>query len=255
MKTFKIPLLIGLTLFFGFLILAIIMLDSPGLTRAKKNDLERLRNLKGNVRAIESFARSEGRLPKNLEELENQDNTYTYLPVDIEDPKNKSIYGYEVINYTDYKICANFEADYHESYNNSRDYKERSWYYKPGEQCFERDVTSILLSKPVFVKGLKINGETIHDISPNSNGSYQVVVNHIPNSDIDVQVKGDLPEGITFSIDYNYEDKRLEGKQHQIVRFNWESVKAPPRNYPIEIMAMDSTGEIVTGKLVFRVKD
>lgn len=153
---------VAIIAFFAVVILSFVSLGSPAQIRHEKYDQERITALKSLNSEIRAFAKREKHLPDSLDEL----NAY-YISQWIRDPETGEKYEYRKINGYDYKICAEFGADYRPeervvsrgNYGFSlfdifgvayrgkaevRSYVDEEWYYEPGKWCFEKDASDVL---------------------------------------------------------------------------------------------------------------
>lgn len=127
----------------GGIITSFFVIDSPAVTQAKKQDLQRAEDLSGIDNMINNYYIENEELPADLSATRfNQ----------FSDPKTGESYGYNVTGTQEYELCATFDliADPNDEY---RYYDGKDWYYhKEGYQCFKSSITSDLKPSPVIIR-------------------------------------------------------------------------------------------------------
>jgi hypothetical protein len=114
------------------IIVALIIVGSPGHERMRRLDERRLRDLVGMTRAVNLYWTKNNKLPASLEELFNRPGT----DVESRDPLTGQHYFYGVVGWKTYELCADFQ---HESREENSDGFGRFWSHGVGRRCFRLD--------------------------------------------------------------------------------------------------------------------
>ncbi|ACB53347.1 unknown [Crocosphaera subtropica ATCC 51142] len=106
------------------------LLGSPQLQRSLKGDQRRVENL----HEIAEFIRRETSTSKNNSDIPKflPDRDYTL------DPITKQSYEYNIIDRTQYELCANFETDSQTNRKKDDFYRrlDKFWYHPQGRHCY-----------------------------------------------------------------------------------------------------------------------
>ena len=138
---------LGLKIFVGFVVLAIVvvvgygiyLVGSPAGQRLIKFDDRRVSDLENISRSIDTFWESNGELPGSLQDLQGPQ----YFVRAIEDPATGEPYEYRTLNETEYELCAVFSSDSAERGKDSRrPFSPRIWDHGPGRACFQLEAAS-----------------------------------------------------------------------------------------------------------------
>lgn len=138
------------------LILTILMLSafgygifrsgSPFETRGKRFDEQRVSDISTLSYSIENYYRQKNRLPQTLSEIP-KDSLYGK---DIKDPESNQPYGYQVLNNTNYKLCADFSTDSSKSKRPQDIYSlygsNAKFQHPQGNYCFDLNTEGIVLN-------------------------------------------------------------------------------------------------------------
>lgn len=109
-----------------------LLIDSPRITRMKKQDQQSVYNLNNIKNIINSDYVSTKSLPSDLSAPKFSN---------MIDPKTNKPYEYRVISETKYELCATFELAVDSLDRNIYPMGENWDFHKSGRQCFEQDVT------------------------------------------------------------------------------------------------------------------
>jgi TonB family protein len=115
--------------------IALVLMDPPGAQRQRKLDERRVSDLKLLDTAIQEHVRRHDALPKDLASLE----VVAWLEPrldDARDPETGKTYGYERVDATRYRLCADFAA---KSRNALHPDSSLEWAHPAGRHCFDRD--------------------------------------------------------------------------------------------------------------------
>jgi hypothetical protein len=105
-------------------IVGIATLDSPGLARSRRIDLQRTRDLYAISNAVHLHWSRHGALPEDLRTLPGLSSEETL------DPVSGRPYDFRVIENDRYELCATFEAE-------SLPGSDNPWAHGAGRHCFE----------------------------------------------------------------------------------------------------------------------
>ncbi len=111
---------------------AFIVMDPPGVQRQRKLDERRIENLIRIESAIDAHAEAKDALPKDLEDAIGSA-PWIDMP---RDPETGAAYGYERIDATRYRLCAEFAL---RSRGGSGQSQGVPWEHPAGRHCFERE--------------------------------------------------------------------------------------------------------------------
>lgn len=117
---------------------------SPTDLRNKKIDDERSSHLSSIRNEVNFYFEQNGKLPKTLYELNNDD----YLKSQLNDPQTLQPYTYKILDQDTYQLCASFSSDSKNKekerlrvYPGPADSREADFYVHPqGNFCFEATI-------------------------------------------------------------------------------------------------------------------
>lgn len=112
-----------------------IWLNPPAENRARAMDMERGWRLSRIESAIVGYHRLENKLPASLEELVSGNSVLSQD--NLRDPVTGEVFGYEIVDETSYRLCANFERS---TENDNAVSGVRR--HKSGRDCFDQKVTT-----------------------------------------------------------------------------------------------------------------
>lgn len=120
---------------------AFFFVESPKAARDRKHDQNIINDLSAIENAVNVYYDSQKMLPESLNDLQNAVLPY-YLPDNaLIDEAGGQAYEYGVLSVDRYQLCAEFYSSSKEQKaQNNRFYVDERWQYKPGRQCFERQV-------------------------------------------------------------------------------------------------------------------
>ncbi|MGD8340836.1 MAG: hypothetical protein PVH89_08640 [Gammaproteobacteria bacterium] len=119
----------------GAVIAGLVISGSPREQRLLRTDDERVNDLRRVSRAIERYYRETESLPADLQTLLNG-----WISQEIpRDPDTGQAYGYELLDETAYRLCADFALE-------SRPTRQPEfWEHATGRQCFSFDYAELVL--------------------------------------------------------------------------------------------------------------
>ena len=120
------------------LIAALLVIGSPMQQRAQRFDERRVQDLMRLQRAVESFATSEKRLPKNLQEIAG---AATGRSVDLLDPQSGERYGYRIVSERRYELCVRFATVLRKG-DGAESFYDEEWLHPAGRHCFVRTLVA-----------------------------------------------------------------------------------------------------------------
>jgi len=126
------------------LTVAFSLIDSPFKAREIREDRERVDEIRNITAEIENFYRENGQLPTDLSQLVDD---FKLTEKEIQDPKTKEIYVYNVSDDTNYELCSNFALASEEDQDRVR-WEEPEWSHLAGEQCFSISISSGDVDRP-----------------------------------------------------------------------------------------------------------
>jgi hypothetical protein len=109
-------------------IVGIMMIGPPSEERARRLDLERLNQLEGLARIVDSYRSSKGHLPTSLEAIASDSGA----SIAMSDPVSGVPYGYRVTG-QGYELCATFDRASGQRYSGD------VWMHGAGLRCFARN--------------------------------------------------------------------------------------------------------------------
>ena len=150
-------------LMFGAFGYGIFRSGSPFETRSRKFDEQRVSDISSLSYSIESYYRQKSMLPQALSDIPKD---YLYGK-EIKDPESDQAYEYQVINNTNYKLCANFSTDSAKTDRSKRDpyayYGSNTKFEHPkGHHCFDLNTDGVVLNQ------VAIPSPSVQNIQPNS---------------------------------------------------------------------------------------
>jgi type II secretory pathway pseudopilin PulG len=116
-------------------------IGTPMEQRSVKQDQQRVEYLNMVQVAIDEYYRNQETLPASLSDIQIRE-------MQTKDPVTGTLFKYEVIDATSYRLCATFETSNKTDAYDEPYYYDNSWLHDEGEQCFTRSV-NYLLGKPV----------------------------------------------------------------------------------------------------------
>ena len=115
------------------IIVGLFLVGSPEEQRLLGLDRQRLADLRGLVRAVESYWEDNSALPTQLEELVDG-RRLSRLPLD---PATNVAYEYRATDANGYRVCANFSVP------SADDTSEDFWFHAAGRHCYSFDLSAI----------------------------------------------------------------------------------------------------------------
>lgn len=139
-------------LFLGIFVLSLVIVGfsivgSPIYQQQVRLDEIRLNNFSQIKLEIENYYRKNSSLPANLQTINNQGN------LQLNDPKDKTPYHYEILSPISYKLCANFSTDSQIIDNNRIDIYS-SQKHKKGYDCIMYILPEYLQRTPTPIYSL-----------------------------------------------------------------------------------------------------
>jgi hypothetical protein len=121
-------------------IAAVVILGAPSVQRQRKMDAVRVQDLTNIATSVYGYFNRHGALPADLGAVAREPG----YRVALNDPEAGKPYGYQVIDATSYRLCADFATDSAtdppDSYNV---YTDVTWAHGRGHQCFGRHADKI----------------------------------------------------------------------------------------------------------------
>lgn len=129
---FAIVIILSLVLGFYFNV-------SPSVSRAQREDQERVSRLQSIHYEVEQYYQENAALPESLEDI--QDRLYNDQTMD---PVTDEPFAYRTVDQDTYEICADFELSNRDRQQNGRYWANPDWLHDAGEVCFEKTMTITL---------------------------------------------------------------------------------------------------------------
>lgn len=130
---FFISLLIVVAVFFS----GVFLVESPSITRKKRQDSEVLSRLSQIDAAATQFFQENGRLPKSLAEIPEKvayfDGEY------VKNPITEKEVEYKIVSEKKFELCTEFQLSNKEG-GNEEDYQKMEWKHENGRNCFSRTI-------------------------------------------------------------------------------------------------------------------
>ena len=117
--------------------IGLFILGSPMEERARRVDNRRVEDLQGIVAATDLYWTRHSRLPISLDQLTAEPG----VRIKTGDPTSSETYGYQALDSTHYKLCAEFES---ESAEISSSPTNNLWAHNSGHQCFQFEAEEII---------------------------------------------------------------------------------------------------------------
>lgn len=112
-------------------IVAVFLLDPPGVQRQRRMDARRIEDLKSIEYSVDTYWERKKALPQSLAAMQKEPG----LKTDLKDPQTGGAYEYQVKTPKSYSLCAVFSLD---SSDNSQEFSTaRKWSHGAGRQCFD----------------------------------------------------------------------------------------------------------------------
>jgi hypothetical protein len=150
-KIIKIYLYMSLIVVVSVFVSSLFVVESPQETRNRKIDERILRNMNSLENAISMYHDEFGVLPDNLNELLEKE---TFLSKNtLEHPQTKEQLTYNIINETEYELCADFLTSNLDESESGRYYSVREGnLHDKGYQCLSKRVRIKDKDAPVSIK-------------------------------------------------------------------------------------------------------
>jgi hypothetical protein len=117
-------------------IAALVMLGAPSVERQRKMDAARVQDLSNIASYVSGYFTRHKALPADLAALANEPG-YRVLQ---SDPETGKPYGYQILDATSYRLCADFTtSSASESHDTYAIYANVPWAHAKGHQCFDRN--------------------------------------------------------------------------------------------------------------------
>jgi TRAP-type C4-dicarboxylate transport system permease small subunit len=138
----------SLALVLAILISGFLVADSPAKVRNMKYDSEIIRDFNTISHEINNYHTRNDKLPKDLEMLEN-DAEFIKISNYIKNEETRKVYEYQVINDTEYELCATFRESNLDD-NQDGDYMYEEWPHEKGNKCFQKKVHVVNELEPMI---------------------------------------------------------------------------------------------------------
>ncbi len=127
----------SLVLVIAFFAASLFFVESPAQTRNRKIDTAILDNFNVIDGAIITYYRENGKMPENLDVLEND---FSYLlEADLKNPLTQEKFEYKVSGEKSYELCTTFMSANQDA-NVQEDYYRERWPHAAGYQCLSQKV-------------------------------------------------------------------------------------------------------------------
>jgi Domain of unknown function (DUF5671) len=142
----KIYRIVATVIVVGSIIWGFAVLGSPRTQRLYNYDEQKVSDLSNIQNGIENFYSTKGKLPVNLDEVQNT--SYYFV---LNDAETNKPYEYKKTGDLSYELCAVFNKDSKDGNSTSPQfsyYGGMSWEHVAGEHCFKRDINPNLYTEP-----------------------------------------------------------------------------------------------------------
>jgi len=121
-------------------IAAIVVLGAPRVQRQRKMDRVRVQDLTNIALSVTGYFRRHKALPGDLAALAKEPG----YRVARSDPDTGNPYGYQLLDASSYRLCADFATDSAADSADPHDaYTDVTWAHARGHQCFDRNTEKI----------------------------------------------------------------------------------------------------------------